>query len=109
MPRPVLAPVDPSGITKAQILYDPRKGDVSYLDCQVDMIAHEAEGVEAMSEPLNSLLQEEVEADPVSVIEEDGLPCVASQGDMIECSRVIDSWLSGHGPILNQLIATLQA
>ena len=42
-----------------------------------------------------------VEASPVSVIEEDGLPCVATQGNMIERSRTVNSWLTGHGSMLN--------
>jgi len=65
------------------------------------MVAHEAEGVDTMPEPLDPLLQQEVEASPVSVIEEDGLPCVATQGNMIEGSRTVNSWLTGHGSMLN--------
>ena len=53
------------------------------------------------SKPLDLLLQQEVEASPVSVIEEDGLPCVATQGNMIERSRTVNSWLTGHGSMLN--------
>jgi hypothetical protein len=49
---------------------------------QVDIIAHQAEGVDMMPEPLDPLLQQEIEASPVSVIEEDGLTRVAAQGDM---------------------------
>jgi hypothetical protein len=65
------------------------------------MIAHEAEGVDTMPEPLDPLLEQEIETSPVSVIEEDGLPRVAAQGDMIECPWIVDSGLTGHGPILN--------
>jgi hypothetical protein len=65
------------------------------------MVAHKAEGVDAMSEPLDPLLEQEVKSSPVPVIEEDGLPCVAAQGDMIERPWIVDSWLTSHGPILN--------
>ncbi len=54
-----------------------------------------------MSEPLDSLLQQEVEASPVSVIEEDALPRVAAQGDMIERPWMVNSWFTGHESILN--------
>jgi hypothetical protein len=65
------------------------------------MIAHEAEGMDTMPEPLDPLLQQKVKASSVSVIEEDGLPCVAAQDDMIERSWIVNSWLTGHGSMLN--------
>ena len=65
------------------------------------MIVHEAEGMDTMPEPLDPLLKQEVKASPVSVIEEDGLPCVAAQDDMIERSWIVNSWLTGHGSMLN--------
>jgi hypothetical protein len=49
------------------------------------MIAHEAEGVDRMPEPLRSFLQQEVEASPIPVIEEDSLPGVAAKDNMIDC------------------------
>ena len=60
-----------------------------------------------MPEPLDPLLQQEVEASPVPVIEEDGLPYVASQGDMIERPWIVNSRLPGQGPMIK--IAKLQA
>jgi hypothetical protein len=68
MPRPALTPVDPPGITKTQILKDPPERDIAHLDGQVNMIGHEAEGVDTMPEPPDPLLQEEVETSPVPVI-----------------------------------------
>jgi hypothetical protein len=65
------------------------------------MVAHEAEGVDTMPEPLDPLLQQELEASRVSVIEEDGLPCVATQSNMIVRSRTVNSRLAGHGSMLN--------
>lgn len=65
------------------------------------MIAHEAEGVDTMPEPLRSFLEQEVEASPVPVIEKDGLPCVAAKDDMIECPWEVDSWFTGHGFMLS--------
>ena len=69
--------------------------------CQVDVIAHQAEGVDTMPEPLGPFLQQEIEPSPVPVIEEDGLPCVAAQGNMIQRAWIVDSWLTGHDPMLN--------
>jgi len=101
MPRPALTPVDPPGISKTQILYDPRKRDIPYLDRQVEVIAHEAESVDTISEPLDPLLEQEVEASPISAIEENGLPCVASEGDMIKGAWIMHSRFTSHGAILN--------
>jgi hypothetical protein len=57
-----------------------------------------------MPEPLRPFLQQEVEASSVPVIEEDGLPCVAAEDDMIGCPWAVDSWLTGHGATLNNLL-----
>jgi hypothetical protein len=64
------------------------------------VIAHEAEGMDTMPEPFDPLLHQEIEASPVPVVEENGLPRVAAQGDMIERPWIVDSWLTGHEPML---------
>jgi len=65
------------------------------------VIRHEAESVDTVPEPLGPLLQQEVETSPVPVIEEDGLPRVAAQGDVIERHWILYSWLTSHGLMLN--------
>ncbi len=54
-----------------------------------------------MSKSFDSFLDQEAEASPIPVIKEDRLTAVTAQGDMIECTRIVDSWLSSHGPMLN--------
>jgi len=57
---------------------------------QVDMIAHEAVGVDTMEEPFDPFLQKEIEPSPVSTIEEDGLPGVAAGDDVIHRSGTVN-------------------
>ncbi len=62
------------------------------------MIAHEAEGVDAMPEPLDPLLQQEIEASPVPVIEEAGLPRITTQGDKTERPWKVNSRVTAMAP-----------
>ena len=74
--RPTLTPVEPPGITKTEILKDSGKGNLPHLNREVDMIAHQAEGVDTMPIPLYPLLEQEIEASPISVIGEECLPAL---------------------------------
>ena len=58
---------------------------------QVDMIAHEAAGVDTMEEPFDPFLQKEIEPSPVSIIKEDELPGVAAEDDVIHRSGIVNS------------------
>jgi len=49
MTATLAAPVDPAGIAEADVLYYAGQLNFTDLDHQVDMIGHEAKGVDAMS------------------------------------------------------------
>ncbi len=55
--RPTLTPVDPPGITKTEILKDSGKGNLPHLNREVDMIAHQTEGMDAMAKPFDPFPQ----------------------------------------------------
>jgi hypothetical protein len=65
------------------------------------MIAHQAKGVDAVTESLDPFLNQKVEACTILIIEENGSAAIAAQDDVIECSRIVDSWLSCHAPMLH--------
>ena len=67
------------------------------------MIAHEAEGVNTMPEPFDPFLQKETASSPVSIIEEDGLPGVAAEDDVIHRSGIVNSRFPSHGAIPHPL------
>ena len=63
------------------------------------MIAHEAVGVDTMPEPFDPFLQKEIEASPVSISREDGLPGVAAEDDVIHRPKIVNSRSPSHGAI----------
>lgn len=78
-----LSPVDPTGIAKGEVLHDAGKWNVTHLYCQMDVIGHQAEGMDAVTEPLYPFLEKEIKAVTVIVFEEDILPGVPTQDHVI--------------------------
>jgi hypothetical protein len=75
----------------------------------VDVIRHQAKRMNTITVPLDPFLEQQVEAISVGIIIKDVLPGVSTQYHMVECSRKMNSWFSGHGMILppNSTIASL--
>lgn len=48
--------VDVFGIAKAEVLHDAGEGYLPHLDSQVDVVGHQAEGVDTVSEAFDALL-----------------------------------------------------
>jgi len=64
------------------------------------MVFHETKSMDAVGESLYSFLEQGVEASTILIIEENGLPAIAGQDDVIECSRIVNSWLPSHAVLL---------
>jgi hypothetical protein len=97
MPVSVVPPVDPLGITEGKVLHDAGERDVAYLDCQMNMVHHEAIGMDSMAETLDSFLKKEIEAGAVFVGKKDILPGIAPQDDMIEGAGKMEAGFACHG------------
>jgi hypothetical protein len=65
------------------------------------MIAHQTKGVDAVTESLDPFLNQKVETCTILIIEENASAAIAAQDDVIECSRIVDSWLSCHAARLH--------
>ena len=100
MTCPALTPIDPAGIAKTEILQDSRERESPHLNRQVDMVAQQTEGMDAVTKSLDPFLDQKAEASAVSIIGENGLTAVAAQGDVIQRPRIMNSWLPSHRPIL---------
>jgi hypothetical protein len=60
------------------------------------MVGHKAKSMDAMFKSFSAFLKESIKIFSGLVFEEDILPCVAAQDDMINSARVKDSWFAGH-------------
>jgi len=58
--------------------------------------------MDTVSEPFNSLLEKQIKAGTILVIEENRLAIIAAQHNVIQCSGVDNSWFSSHEINLSQ-------
>jgi hypothetical protein len=65
------------------------------------MVGHQAKAMDTVSEAFNSLLEEEVEAGAIFVIEENRLAIIATEDNMVQCSGIDNSWFPSHEIILS--------
>ncbi len=91
-----LPPVDPSGITKREILHAAGQRDIANLQGNMNMIAHEAKGVDPIAKPESAFLKQEIETGVVSVGQKNILPAVAPEKNMIKSTRKMDAWFPCH-------------
>jgi hypothetical protein len=103
MPGPVQPAINPGGIAKGEILHDAGERSIAYLDGKMNMVGHQAVGMDTEAEFFDGFLQEEEKTAPVAVIEEDVLPGVPAQDDVIESAGIVDALFAGHGEILQEL------
>ena len=100
------APIDPPGVSKAEILYDSGKRHHTHLNGKMDMGAHQAKCMDPVAKPLTSLLGKKVKPSPILIIIEKDLPFVAPKQNVIQRPRIMNSWLPSHD---HRLSAILQA
>lgn len=92
--------VDPGCVPERQVLHHTGEGDVSHLDEKVDMVRHKAKRVNAVVEPLGSLLEKEVKAVPVGIVEEHVVAGIPAENDMVDGTWIMDTWFTWHDQIL---------
>lgn len=96
-------PIDPGGIAEGDVVHDAGKRDFSGLDGEMDVVCHEAEGVNVIAVFFSSFLQEQVKAASVAIFEEHFLSGVPSQNDVIEGAGIVYALFAGHGGSIYKL------
>jgi hypothetical protein len=66
----------------------------------MEVVGHQAEGVDTMPVAFYTFLQQQHEATAVGIIEENILTVVASQHGVVKGRWIVDSWFACHGGIL---------
>ncbi len=92
-----LPPVDPAGITEREILHTARQRNIANLQGHMDMVGHEAKGVNPIAKPTGPFLKQKVETIAVSIVQKDNLPAVSPENHMIKSTRKMDAWFTCHG------------
>jgi hypothetical protein len=63
----------------------------------MNVVGHEAEGVNPIAKAEGPFLKQEVETTVVSVGQKNILPTVAPEDNMIKSTRKVDAWFACHG------------
>ena len=77
------APVDPLCVSKTEILKNSGKRYPAHLNGKMDVVAHQAKGMNAVAKPLDPFLDKEGKPSPCFITIENDLARVAPQDDVI--------------------------
>ena len=92
----MLGGVDVAGVAKGEVLHAPGEGLLARLQGEVNMIGHEAEGMDPIAEAAHAFGEQVVELGAVLGCEEDVLPGVAPQDHVVERAGDVKAGFAGH-------------
>jgi len=84
-------------------LHDTEKRNFPHLDGEVDVVCHQAEGVDVIAELLHTFLQKKAHTITVVILEEDVLLRVSSQDNVIKGTGEVYARFASHGRTLQKL------
>ncbi len=70
------------------------------LNSKMKVIAHQAEGMNAVAESLNARLQQKEKAGSIRLVEENVLAAVAAEDDVVDGAGKVKAGFTGHSGIL---------
>ena len=73
------------------------------------MVCHQTVGMNAASVAFDTLLKQEEKLVTVFVVKEDVGSAVATEHNVVERARILDSWFTRHGMILGQVCSDCSA
>jgi hypothetical protein len=91
-----LTVINPLRVSQGDVLHDPRKGGLTSLHDEVDVVGHQTEGMHAAFELFDRVLKEEVKTTAVSIGEEHVIAGITTQDDVIDGARIVNAMLAGH-------------
>jgi hypothetical protein len=100
MPASIVPAVVPLSVAKRKILHAPGERDIAHLQKEVKMIGHETKGMDTISKPGRTLLQEKKKATIIFIRQKNILPAIAPQHDVINSAGNMDAWFACHGFII---------
>ena len=91
-----LSEIDPLGKTQRNILHNPRQGDVTHLNDQMDMVPHQAKSMNTAMKHLNGVLKDYIKAISVTVIEEDWISGVTAKNNVVISTGIMNAGFASH-------------
>ena len=91
-----LPSVDIPGVSKAYVLNYFGKGHFADLNDEVQMICHQTKTMNAVSEPFNTLLQQQIQPGSIRLGIKDILAAITTKNNVIESARIMNTRFAGH-------------
>lgn len=95
-------PVNPAGVTKREILHASLQRKIAALQGKMDMVGHEAKGVNSVTEADSSFLKQEIETESILVAKKYGLSTITAKYDVVESAGQVYARFSCHSDCLHQ-------
>jgi len=93
----LLAPIEILRVAKGKVLDDFRQGNLRDLHGKMDMIVHEAVGVNTVLVALDSRLKKQQESGAIRAVGKDGVATVTAQHHVVKGAGIVDARFAGHG------------
>jgi len=89
--------IEKTCVAKRQVLHSPRQFKITNLQKKVEVIGHQAEGVDPVAETYDTFGEQSVEEMPVARGEEHILLGVSTQDYVVQTTRDVQSGFASHG------------
>lgn len=93
----LFAPIEILRVAKGKVLDDFRQRNLRDLHGKMDVIVHEAVGVNTVLVALDSRLKKQQESGSIRAVGKDGVATVAAQHHVVKGAGIVDARLAGHG------------
>ena len=106
---PVESGVQMAGVAEGKILHAGRQARFPRLKRQMQVIGHQAKGVNSVTETLHAFGEEIIEVPSICVSQEDVLTRIATQDDVVQTTGGMKSGFSSHKGSIHEHYAIMQA
>jgi len=93
------SPIYPDRVTLTEILKNSRERNLLHLQDEMNMVCHQAEGMDEMGKFLLALLKKEVKPVAILITRKDILSGISTNDDMIDSTRIMNTRLTCHNEI----------
>jgi hypothetical protein len=103
MAGPGLGSVDPFGEAQGDVLHDPGQRNIAHLHHQMDMVSHQAKGMNTTAEFFDGILEDQIKAIAVPIVRKNRVARAATEHDVVKSAGEMNTGLTRHGRKIAQM------
>ena len=92
----LLTSIDIPGVSKAYVLNYFGKGYFANLNDEVQMICHQTKTMNAVSEPFNALLQQQIQPGSIRLDIKNILAAITTKNNVVDSARIMNTRFTSH-------------